>query len=219
MADILIIQKAIEELAAKSFGVTGQFLDIHEVVYNNDVPRVERVTEKEDGTAIVYFPVVDQKFYLAIYLETVPAVLVTWVDIQPYHSVYFRASSESLSLQELADLTKLTFTRGIKKGDRKNPNSRADIVWKWSAIYFELNPGPEEFADKLTKLLDFLEQDKEGVESLVKKANGYIQIYSSFHNGNTLIGGHHINIDHIKRMSKLKLEIDFDISADGNFFK
>jgi hypothetical protein len=219
MADTLIIQNATKELIAKSFGITEQFLEIHQVAYADGVPIIARVdTEKSDGTAIVYFPVVEQKFYLAIYLDTEPTVSVRWVGTEPYHSVYFRASSENLSLQELAGLTKLTSTRGRNKGDGKNPNGRADIRWKQSTIDFEPNPEADEFEDKLTKLLDFLEEDEEGVKNLVNKANGYIQVYSSFHNGNTLIGGHHIELDHIKRMSKLNLEIDFDISADGNFF-
>jgi hypothetical protein len=34
-----------------------------------------------------------------------------------------------------------------------------------------------------------------------------------------MIGGHHIEKDQIKRMSNLNIEIDFDISAEGNFFK
>jgi hypothetical protein len=189
MADTLIIQKAIEELAAKSFRVTEQFLAIHQVVYADGAPMVARVdTEKEDGTAIVYFPIVDQKFSFAIYLDTVPTVSVRWVDIAPYHSVYFRASSDSFSLQELAALTKLTFSRARNKGDRKNPSGKADICWKQSTIDFEPNPEIGEFEDKLTKLLTFLEQDEAGVKDLVDKADGYIQVYSSFHNGNTLIG-------------------------------
>jgi hypothetical protein len=220
MDDTLIIQRATEELALRSFGMTEQFLEIHEVVYIDGSPIVARVdTEKPDGTAIVYFPIVDQKFYFAIYLDTAPEVSVRWVGTEPYHSVYFRASTDKLSFQQLAGLTKLTSTRGRNKGDKKNPNGRDEIRWKKSTIDFEPNPEADEFEDKLTKLLIFLEQDQEGVENLVNKANGYIQVYSSFHNGNTLVGGHHIELDHIKRMSKLNLEIDFDISADGKFFK
>lgn len=220
MAETLIIQKATEELTAKSFGVTEQLLEIHQVAYADGAPIVARVdTEKSDRTAIVYFPVVNQKFYLAIYLDVEPNVSVSWVGTEPYHSVYFRASSESLSLQELEDLTKLSYTRGRNKGDRKNPNGRADILWKQSTIDFEPNPEADEFEDKLTKLLTFLEQDEAGIKNLVDIADGYIQVYSSFHNGNTLLGGHHIDKDHIKRMSKLNLAIDFDISADGDFFK
>src|SRR5215216_5074399 len=103
MLDTLIIRTAIEELVAKSFGVTEQFLEIHQVAYADSTPMVARVdTERSDGTAIVYFPVVDQKFYLAIYLDTLPNVSVKWVETEPYHSVYFRASSDCFSLQELA---------------------------------------------------------------------------------------------------------------------
>lgn len=221
MADtLIIIERAIEELAAKRFGVTEQFLEVHQIAYADGVPMIVRVdTEKEDKTAIVYFSVVDHKFYLAIYLDTVPDVSVRWVGTEPYHSVYFSASSENLSLKELANSTKLTFTRGRNKGDGKNPNGKAGIVWKRSRIDFEPNPEADEFEDKLTKLLTFLEQDATGVIDLVDKADGYIQVYSCFHNGNTLIGGHHIERDHIRRMGKLNLKIDFDISADGYFFK
>lgn len=220
MTDALITQKAIEEIATRSLRVTEQFLAIHQVVYSDGVPVVARIdTEKEVGTAIVYFPIVGQKFFLAIYLDTVPTVSVKWVGTEPYHSVYFRASSEKFSLQELAVLTKLKFTRGRNRGDRKNPKGKTDICWKESTIDFEPNPEVGKFENKLTKLLAFLEQDESGIKDLVDKAGGYIQVYSSFHNGNTLIGGHYINLDQIKRMSKLNLEIDFDISADGNFFK
>jgi hypothetical protein len=122
-----------------------------------------------------------------------------------------------LALEELSQMTTLTSTRGRNKGDKRNPHG-GKVERKRSTIDFEPNPEADEFEDKLTKLLDYLEQDLAGVGNLVNKAGGYIQVYSSFHNGNTMIGGHHIDKDHINRMSKLNIEIDFDISADGNFF-
>jgi len=64
-----------------------------------------------------------------------------------------------------------------------------------------------------------LEQDKEGIENLIKNARCFISIGSSFHNGNTMLGGFHINADQVKRMSEMNLSIDFDIYADGNFIK
>ena len=120
-------------------------------------------------------------------------------------------------MKELSELTKLTLTRGINKGDKKNPDG-GKIEWKESSIFIEPNPEADEFEDKLTKLLGYLECDSEGIRKLVSNANGHIQVYSSFHNGNTMIGGHHLEKDHIKKLSKLNLEIDFDISANGNFF-
>ncbi len=214
MTDTLIIQKAIEEIEAKTFGVTKQFLKIHEVIYENDQPKVARVDrENEDGTAIVYFPIIDEKFYLAVYVDTEPEVLVRHVNTESYSSVCFTAISEHYSFSQLCNLTKLKVTDGHNKGDK-----RGGTVWKSSQVIFQPNPEADEFEDKLKKLLDFLEQDKDGVSLLVDKANGYIQVISSFHNGNTKLGGHTLYKDIMKRMSNLNLTVDFDLHADGNFY-
>ena len=217
MTDTLIIDKAIEEIETKTFGVTEQFLAIHKLVYIDNKPKIARVDTDKEDEAIVYLNVEDEKFFLAVYVDTKPNLKVRWTNTEPYHSVYFRASSDTLSLKQLSELTTLTSTRGRNKGDKKNPNG-SKIEWKESSIFIEPNPEADEFEDKLTKLLDYLEQDSRGIAKLVSNANGHIQVYSSFHNGNTMIGGHHLEKDHIKRLSNLNLEIDFDISADGNFF-
>lgn len=214
-SDTLIIEKATEELETKSCGVTEQFLKIHQVVYENGKPKVERVDrESEDGTAIVYFHVKDEKFYLAIYVDTEPEVSVRHVNTEAYHSVYFKAVSEAYSFGELSKMTKLKSTGGRNKGDKRGGN----IVWKRSSLFFEPNAEADEFEDKIKKLLDFLEQDKDGISTLVDNANGHIQVASSFHNGNTMLGGHHLDKDIIKRMANLNLAIDFDLYADGNFY-
>jgi len=219
MTNSLIIEKAIEEIENKAFGATEQFLEIHKIVYNDNKPRIARVDTDKDDEAIVYFNIENEKFFLAVYIDTKPNVSVRWIDTEPYHSVYLRASSGLFSLEELAGLTKLAFTRGTNKGDKKCSANGKEILWKHSTIDFEPNPEADEFEDKLNKLLDYLEEDEEGVEKLVNKADYCcIHVYSSFHNGNTLIGGHHLERNQIKQMGNLNLEIDFDISADGNFF-
>ena len=217
MTDPIIIEKAIEEVETKTLGFTEQFLAIHKLVYIDNKPKIARVDTDKADEAIVYFNVEDEKFFLAVYVNLKPNVSVRWTNTEPYHSVYFRASSEKLSLVELSKLTILTPTKSRNKGDKKNPDG-GKIEWKESSIFIEPNPEADEFEDKLTKLLDHLEEDSDGIEKLVNNANGHIQVYSSFHNGNTMIGGHHLEKHHIKRLSKLNLEIDFDISADGNFF-
>ena len=213
----LIIEKAIKEIETKTLGVTKQFLAIHKLVYIDNKPKIARVDTDKADEAIVYFNVEDEKFFLAVYVDLKPNVSVRWTNTEPYHSVYFRASSKTLSLIELCELTILTTTKGRNKGDKKNPDG-GKIEWKESSIFIEPNPEADEFEDKLTKLLDHLEHDSEGIGKLISNSNAHIQVYSSFHNGNTMIGGHHLEKDHIKRMGKLNLEIDFDICADGNFF-
>ena len=168
MAESLIIQKAIEEVESKDFGFTTQFLEIHEIVYENDKPKVAKVdTDKEDGTAIVYFPVKDERFFFAVYVDTKPEVSVRWVDIEEYVSVYFRASSDRMSLEQLSQITILKPSGGRNKGEPRNPNGEGRVVWKNSTIMFEPSPGADEFEDKLKKLLDFLEKYRTGVKRLV----------------------------------------------------
>jgi hypothetical protein len=214
MTDNSFIQKAIEELKTPSLGVTEQILKIHEVVYEDGVPKVLRVDrEREDGTVIVYFQVKEEKFYLAIYLDSQPQIALRWVDTESYTTIYCRATSESLSYVELAALTKLKPTSGWNKGDLKKHGKSA---YNFSAIHYELNPGPDEWKDKLNKLLDMLEQDQDGVRALADNASGYIQVQITYHNGNGLIGGPHISRDALKRMAALNLAIDFDQYLGGN---
>ncbi len=215
MTDTLITQKATEELSAKAFGVTEQFLKIHEVVYENDKPKIARVdTEEEDGTAIVYFPVKDEKFYLAVYVDTIPEVSVRHVNTESYNSVCFTAVSESLNFEQLSQMTNLKATKGWSKGDK-----RGSTYWRFSKFIFEPNIEPDEFEHKLKKLLDILESDKEGIARLSEKADLCIQVAQEFHNGNSMIGGSHIDKESIKRIANLNLSIDFDLYVGGNLFR
>ena len=218
MTDDLIIQKAIEEIETKSLGVTEQFLEVHEIEYADGKPVVARVDkEKGDGVVIVYFPVKGFSFYFAVYLDTVPEIAIRRTGTEPDNHVYFRATSEVLDFKQLAALTKLPTSGGWNIGDKRRPGGT--LEWKNSKVEFKPNPEPDEFEDKLKKLLDFLEQDREGVKQLVDKAGGYIQVAIEFHDGNGMLGGPHIDKEYIKRMALLDLEIDLDLYATGNGFK
>lgn len=214
----LIIDAAREEIALKQCGTTKQLLEIHEVVYQDDKPKVLRVdVERKDGIAIVYFPIKDEKFYLAAYVDTTRDKLEAICNTEAYHSVSFKAFSDTLSLEEISSLTKLATTKGWTKGGQRLYKS--SLPAKDSCAIFEPNPEPDEFEDKIAKLFDYLETDIEGVTAIVEKADGYIQVASIFHNGNTMLGGHRLSNEIIRRASLLNLEIGFDLYAKGNFFR
>jgi len=217
MKDSLIIEKAIEEIENKSWGVTEEFLKIHQLEYVDNKPVISRIDKnKPDGTVIIYFVVANEQFYFAVYLDTKPEISVRSIYIEPYHSVYFGATSDNVNFKELSNITTLNVTGGWNKGDKVK---WAKKYYKNTCIRFEPNPKADEFEDKIEKLLDYLEQDKEGINQLVDIADGYVQVFSSFHNGNTMLGGYHLDLKTIKRLANLNLEIDFDICADGNFYK
>ena len=216
MSESKILEAAIREIELKNLGFTEQFLEIHKIEYVGNKPKIARIDTDNEDEAIVYFNVKGEKFYFVVYVDLNPNISVRWTNTEAYHSVYFKASSDQFLLKELLELTKLTPTESWNKEDIK-PSSK--IKYKESSIIFEPNPEAGEFCDKLTKLLDYLEQDKDGLKKLTNNANCGITVWSCFHNGNTMLGGYDINKEQIERMSKLNLDIYFDVYAKGNFFK
>ena len=137
--------------------MTEQHLEIHSPIYIDNKLKVDRIDrDKEDEMIIAYLPVLDEKFYFAVYID-IKINEVTSVGTEAYHQVYFRATSESLTFDELKAMTILTATEFWNKGDqRKNGKSNHTF----SNFKILPNPEPDEFEDKLKNFLTFLEQDK-----------------------------------------------------------
>lgn len=216
MTDQQIIDLIEKEFKEKTLGITEQYLLIHSPIYIDNKLKVDRIDrDTRDGYSIVYLPVHDEHFYFVVYINTKTKEVIN-VGTEAYHRVYFRATSEKLSADDLKAMTYLTPTEFWNKGDhRKNRKSNHTF----SSFVILPNPEPDEFEHKLKKLLDFLEQDKAGIRSLVENAYGYIQVAMNIHNANGMIGGPSIDIDDIRRMSDLKLSISFDLYVSGNSFK
>jgi len=213
--------KEIEEIIKKEFknktlGTTEQFLEIHNPMYNNGNINIARIDREEiDDVIIAYLPVLDERFYFAVYIDSINKEVFN-IGSESYNRVYFRAHSETDTEDGLKSLTKLKPTNSWNKGDlRENKKMREKV----SYIEFLPNPEPDEFEDKLKKLLDFLENDIVGIKKLIETADGYIQVVMEIHNGNGLIGGPTINKESINRMNNLGLEINFDLYVGGNSFK
>src|SRR5690606_1527987 len=130
-------------------------------IYIDNKLKVDRIDrDTEDDSIIAYLPVVDERFYFAVYINTTTKE-ITGVGTKANHRVYFRATSENLSVDNLKAMTNLTPTEFWNKGDlRKDGKSNHTFS------NFEIlpNPEPDEFEDKLKNLLDFLEQDKDGIK-------------------------------------------------------
>ncbi len=216
MTDKQVIDLIEKEFKEKTFGVTEQYLEIHSPIYIDGRLKVERIDkERKDGLIIAYLPVLNERFYFAVYIDS-ETNEITNVGTEADHRVYFWATSETLSVEELKEITILKPTEFWNKGDL-----RKDGIPNRNFSHFKIrpNPEPDEFEDKLTKLLDLLEQDKEGIKQLVNIADGYIQVAMDIHNGNGMLGGETINADNIRKMSELGLSINFDIYVGGNSFK
>jgi hypothetical protein len=216
MTDEQALEIIENEFKQKTLGVTRQYLEIHSPIYADNKIKIDRIDrERKDELIIAYLPVLDERFYFAVYIDTRKNE-VTGVETEAYHRVYFRATSASLTADELKEMTILPPTESWNKGDRRKTGNS-----NYTFSNFEIlpNPEPDEFEDKLKKLLDHLEQDKDGIKRLVNHAYGYIQVAMNIHNGSGMIGGPNIDTIDIKRMNEPGLSINFDLYVGGNNFK
>ena len=144
MEEALLIQKAIEEIETKTWGVTEQFLEVHEIAYEDGKPKIARIDyEKKDVAAIIYFNVKGERFYFAIYFHSPDDLSIISVCVEPYNAVYLKASSEHLSLPALKAMTVLKPLREGNKGDL----TKFKLVRKYSYMHIEPNPEAAEFED------------------------------------------------------------------------
>ena len=206
----------IAEFEVPTMATTKQYLEIHSAVSENGVIKVDRIDlESSDDVAIVYVPVEDEHFHFAVYVDVVKRE-VSGIGTESWNRVYFRATSDIFSFAELKAFTTLEPTEYWNKGDlRNNRKSRHSF----SCFKIESNPEPDEFEDKLNKLIDVLEKDASGIKSITEKTDAEIMVAMNFHNGNGMLGGMNIDKESIKRISDLNLSMTFDLYADGNKFK
>ncbi|MBF0598449.1 DUF4279 domain-containing protein [Faecalibacter rhinopitheci] len=214
MTHAQIIEVIQNELENKEFGVTEQILEIHNPLYVNGIIQINNIQKKNDEI-IVFIPIEDEKFYLAIYIDEKDN-LITGISTEPYISVYFRATSDELSDKELKKMTTLNISKSWNKGDKRKSGNG---FYSFSNITIEPNQKAGDFESKISELLLELNKDKEGVKKLIENADGYIQVAMEFHNGNGMIGGPNLTNQIIKSLSNLNLSIDFDLYVSGNEYK
>lgn len=203
------------ELTNPTRGTLEQFLEIHSFSTTGSKPIIARIDRDSMDQIIAYLPVQDQKFHLALCIDPKTKSLVGSYS-EPYSKIYFQASSEDISLENLKAKTLLPQSKAWSKGDQSDLGKHK---YAFSYIAFEPNPVPDSFEDKLSKLLNQLEKDPNGVRDLCQSANGSIQAAITFHYGNGMLGGPSIPEALIKRMSALNLEIHFDLYVEGKAFR
>ncbi len=215
MTDEQAIKLVEKEFQDKTFGATEQYLEIHSPIYINNKLQITRIDRDCNKLIIAYLPVLDERFYFAVYIDSDSGEMIN-IGTEPNHHVYFIATSENLSATELKAMCTLSVDESWNKGDLKK---NGKVTHQFSALKIMPNSEPDEFEDKLDKLLTYLETDKKGISELVEKAEGYIQVAMDIHNGNGMIGGPHISRENITRMQDLGLAINFDLYVGGNSFR
>lgn len=213
MTELEIINLVQTELENKNWGFTEQILEIHSPVYIDNIVKIENIIIN-NNEVMVYLPIVGQRFYLTFYIDLIKKEIFG-ISIEPYISVYFRATSENLSEEELKQITNLPIAESWSNGDQRKLGKGN---YTFSCICIEPDKKPGNFNKKLSELISELESDVVGINKLTEIADGHVQVFMEFHNGNGMIGGPNLSKEIISKLNDLSLSIDFDLYVSGNQF-
>lgn len=206
-----------EELLNPTFEMTRQYLKILEVKYENNKPKIAKIDLNENrNQATAYVELKNESFYLEFVFNTTDNIELTGIDTLPFVGISFMPTSEKLTIEELLKIITIKPTRTITKGDFF---SDGKLEYTYNGLEFETFSEPDRLETKLKYLLDILETDTEGIKNLSNQTSTKdIFVTIVYHIGNGNFTGLYVDNETINRLSKLGLELTFDIYATGNKF-
>ncbi len=206
-----------DELLNPTFELTRQYLEILEVKYEEKKPKIAKIDfDENQNRAIAYIEVKNESFYLEFVFDTTDNIQLTSIDTLPFVRIGFMPTSEKLTTDELLKITSIKPTSTITKGDFF---SNGKFKYTYNGLEFETFSEPGRLERKLKYLLDILETDIEGIKQLsIQTSTKDIFVTIVYHIGNGNFTGLYLESDIIDRLSKLGLELTFDIYATGEKF-
>lgn len=207
-----------DELLNPTFEITRQYLKILEVKYEDDKPKITKIDfDKNQNRARAYVEVKNESFYLEFVFDTTDTIHLIGLDSLPFVEISFMPTSEKLTTDELLKITSIKPTNTITKGDFF---SNGKFEYTYNGLEFETFSEPGRIERKLNYLLDILETDIEGIKELSRQTSTKdIFVTIVYHIGNENFTGLFIDSEIINRLSKLGLELTFDIYATGKKFE
>jgi hypothetical protein len=207
-----------DELLNATFEMTRQFLKILEVKYEGNKPKIAKIDFHENqNQATAYVEVKNESFYLEFVFDTTDNIQLTGVDTLPFVRISFMPTSEKLTTDELLKITSIKPTNTITKGVFF---SSGKFEYTYNGLEFETFSEPGRIERKLNYLLDILETDLEGIKELSRQTSTKdIFVTIVYHIGSGNFSGLYIDNEIINRLSKLGLELTFDIYATGKKFE
>ena len=210
-----LIRKAISEIEKPTFETTKQYLEVLNVELENGKPKVERVDlENFEDVNIIYFPIQDKPFFLTVHFGKENNEILG-VGTENGNQVYFTATSENLTFEQLSELTKL---RGLSGWSVNDDRKIGKGKYNFNRLSFEpIKSRAYDLDVKLKLLLTELEKDADGIKKLTVTSDAGISIHhQQYIDGNN---GINFDIETINRLSKLNLGIDIDQYVFGNELK
>ncbi|WP_172250962.1 DUF4279 domain-containing protein [Saccharibacillus deserti] len=203
---------AIREIRERRLAVTRQLLGNQTLARYGAEPSIAGIVEEEEKhSAAVYFPVENEDYFFAVYLDTDPEASLRFTGMVPGCRVYGRIGSETRNLSELLSLFPLEACEQWQKGDPISNRSSARCLFSGMTIEPDQRMYVEPEA-KLDGLLDVLERYP---EHFPPADDFFVHIQIAYYGYREQMSGIHLSAKAMSRLAALGLELDIDLHAGG----
>lgn len=208
---------ALEEIRNRTFELTKQYLENNTLILEGDTPRIEDIIISDDNlTAEVDFPVLNEPFFLVIYLDIEPEIEVRWVSMSAGNKVELFVSSESVALNSFIELLQINPKEKWSIGENRIIDGLRDCPphKDYGFIYAPIDKTNGEVENKLENLLNELLKKKEIILELEKVA--IVEIQVTYFGYKDEMWGFNFKPHIIQMLSEIGVSLDIDLYACGN---
>ena len=202
---------AIAEILHPTLAVTEQYLAVNSIVFKEYEPVIADVILREgEQVAEVYYPIEGERYYFVVYLDVEPQVAIRQTCMTAGNRVYFLATSEEHTVDELVAKVGVEPTRAWDKGSRRKHIPRHNG--------FEVCPSPKETGeveDKLRTLIGILLPYTANIHTLSALADVGTGINIAYWGYKDEMWGIAFAKDIIQGLAALNLSLDIDLYAGG----
>jgi hypothetical protein len=208
---------SIKEFKEKNWDVTQQYMEVIDIVTDNNSPTIKRIEQEKNDCYAVYFPVKNEPFYYTHWFTLNPEPTLTGIYISAANTAYLHVSSSKIALEDILKIITFHPTKSWQRGNLRGGGISSLVTHKSSGVLFEpdINEAGN-IENKLLKLLTVLRNyDKEIKQLKDAGCDVHIQAYLNSYIGNSSLSPLTLTIDIINLLSALELEIDFDLYTSG----
>jgi hypothetical protein len=202
---------AINEVVSQTWGITQQLLSVNGIVFSDGAPVIEDLIFTEEGTAVVYFPIVNEPYYFVVYVDLDPVTKLRTVGVCPGNTVAFVVASSQLTLEELTgNLMGVELTTTWRKGE----TIRGKLIHEDSGFEIkshEKNTG--EVEDKIQGIIKLIERQTNLRETA--RIAEVVQINIGYFGYTEWMSGIHLDAKVIQDLAELGVSVDIDLYASG----
>jgi hypothetical protein len=210
---------ADNEIDNPQWKLTKQYLETNKIEKVNKKYVYERysIHRKKDMDVITFYYKIKNYHYFFGVEVNIEKKEIEWVFMRNSTYCYLSATSENMTLAEMANLTKLKYSFGATKG-QKGLRGKNEFINDNSWVEYKfLKETSFEIEEALNLLLDELENDKEGIKALASKTDAVIVFCKyQYVSANA---GIELDIKTIARLKELNLGIFIDMYCEGEYFK